>query len=156
MEIREKLSKHFGDDLLFADSFDTAIIGVSLGVTGGRVVYDVEKMVQVLSKKQGITCEEASEKLNDDNTHFIDVRNEDEYNSGHITGSIWIPVDQFMQSIDKIPETGNLYFICAAGARSGLACEFSASLSIDEERLFNIYEGMPTWISKGLPSEQGL
>ncbi|MBM01501.1 MAG: hypothetical protein CL762_02120 [Chloroflexi bacterium] len=103
-----------------------------------------------------ITCEEAAEKLNDKNTHFIDVRNEDEYNSGHIPGSIWIPVDQFMQSIDKIPETGNLYFICAAGARSGLACEFSASLSIDEDRLFNIYEGMPTWISKGLPSEQGL
>ena len=81
------------------------------------------------------------------------MRNEDEYNSGHIPGSIWIPVDEFMQSTDKIPETGNLYFICAAGARSGLACEFSASLSIDEDRLFNIYEGMPTWISKGLPSE---
>ena len=63
MEIREKLSKHFGDDLLFADSFDSAIIGVSLGTTGGRVVYDVEKMVQVLSKKQGITCEEAWEYL---------------------------------------------------------------------------------------------
>ena len=103
-----------------------------------------------------ITCEEAAENLNDENTHFIDVRNEDEYNSGHIPGSIWIPVDEFMQSTDKIPEVGNLYFICAAGARSGLACEFSASLSIDEDRLFNIYEGMPTWISKGLPSEQGL
>ena len=63
MELREKLSKHFGDDLLFADSFDSAIIGVSLGTTGGRVVYDVEKMVQVLSKKQGITCEEAWEYL---------------------------------------------------------------------------------------------
>ena len=63
MEIREKLSKHFGDDLLFADSFDTAIIGVSLGVTGGRVVYDVEKMVQVLSQREGIACEEAWEYL---------------------------------------------------------------------------------------------
>ena len=63
MELREKLVEHFGDDLLFADSFDSAIIGVSLGTAGGRVVYDVEKMVQVLSKKQGITCEEAWEYL---------------------------------------------------------------------------------------------
>ena len=44
----------------------------------------------------------------------------------------------------------------AAGARSGLACEFSASFSIDENRLFNIFEGMPTWISKGLPVEKGI
>ena len=103
-----------------------------------------------------VSCDEASEFLEDENCHFIDVRNQDEYASGHIPGSIWIPVDQFMQSIEKIPEDGNLYFICAAGARSGLACEFSASIEIEEERLFNIFEGMPTWISKGLPSEQGL
>ena len=63
MDIRKKLAEHFGDDLLFADSFDTAIIGVSLGVTGGRVVYDVEKMVQVLSQREGIACEEAWEYL---------------------------------------------------------------------------------------------
>ena len=28
--IRERLAQHFGDDLLFADNFDAAIIGVSM------------------------------------------------------------------------------------------------------------------------------
>ena len=63
MGIREELVEHFGDDLLFADSFDAAIIGVSLGASRGRVVYDVEKMVQVLSQREGIACEEAWEYL---------------------------------------------------------------------------------------------
>jgi len=103
-----------------------------------------------------ITCEEAHKFYGDENSHFIDVRNDDEYESGHIPGSIHIPVDKFLQSIDQIPQEGNLYFICAAGARSGLACEFSASFSIEEDRLFNIFEGMPTWISKGLPVEKGI
>ena len=136
----------------------TALItGGSKGIGYGIASSLVQQNVNVaITSRNSEAADKAAEKLNDKNTHFIDVRNEDEYNSGHIPGSIWIPVDQFMQSIDKIPETGNLYFICAAGARSGLACEFSASLSIDEDRLFNIYEGMPTWISKGLPSEQGL
>ena len=103
-----------------------------------------------------ITCSEAHEFYGKENNYFIDVRNDDEYESGHIPGSLHIPVDKFLQSIDQLPQEGNLYFICAAGARSGLACEFSASFSIDEDRLFNIYEGMPTWISKGLPVEKGI
>ena len=31
MGVREELVEHFGDDLLFADSFDNDIIGVSIG-----------------------------------------------------------------------------------------------------------------------------
>ena len=103
-----------------------------------------------------ISCEEAYKFYGDEDSHFIDVRNDDEYASGHIPGSIHIPVEQFLQSMDKLPENGNLYFICAAGARSGLACEFSASFSIEEDRLFNIFEGMPTWINSGLPVEKGM
>lgn len=103
-----------------------------------------------------ITCEEASEKIRNGECHIIDVRNDDEYSSGHIPNSIHISVDTITSNIDKLPESGELLFICAAGARSGLACEFAAAFSIDENRLFNIFEGVPTWIQKGFPSEQGL
>jgi rhodanese-related sulfurtransferase len=46
-------------------------------------------------------------------------------------------------------------FICAVGARSGLAAEYASSLGVDSERLFNIEDGTPTWIDKGLPSSIG-
>ena len=59
-----------------------------------------------------ISCEEAHKFYGHEDSHFIDVRNNDEYESGHIPGSIHIPVDQFIQSIDKLPEKGNLYLVC--------------------------------------------
>ena len=46
-------------------------------------------------------------------------------------------------------------FICAAGVRSGLACEMAAAMGYDSSKLFNIEEGTPTWIERGHPTSQG-
>ncbi len=63
MCIREELSEHFGDDLLFADGFDSAIIGVCGGFDSGRVVYSVKKMVEVCMKELSVDADEAIEWL---------------------------------------------------------------------------------------------
>ena len=63
MGIREELATHFGDDLLFADSFDNAIIGVSVGTHPRRVVYDTGQMVDILAQENNLTREEALEFL---------------------------------------------------------------------------------------------
>jgi len=61
---RNELSEHFGDDLLFADNFDNAIIGVSMGISSGtKVVYDAEEMARTLVVSEGITEQEAWEYL---------------------------------------------------------------------------------------------
>ena len=61
--IRNRLVEHFGDDLLFADSFDGAIIGVSIGNDSGRVVYDSNEMAKILMERDGMKSEEAWEFL---------------------------------------------------------------------------------------------
>ena len=63
MDIRKKLAEQFGDDLLFAESFDNAIVGVAVGNDSGRVVYDAEKMVDILVQKENMSQEEAWEYL---------------------------------------------------------------------------------------------
>ena len=103
-----------------------------------------------------ITSEEANKLLENKEGVVIDVRGEDEYIKGHVKAATLIPVDQITTRVNELPENDKLLFICAVGARSGLACEFAASLGIPEERLFNIDDGTPTWIEKGFPSEQGL
>ena len=46
---RNELAEHFGNDLLFADNFDNAIIGVSMGIScGTKVVYDAKEMARTL------------------------------------------------------------------------------------------------------------
>ena len=55
MDIRKKLAEHFGDDLLFADSFDDAIVGVTIGNDSGRVVYDAKQMADILVQKENMS-----------------------------------------------------------------------------------------------------
>ena len=60
--IREELSE-FYDELLFADGFDDAIVGVSSGMDEPRVVYDICKMIDILIKEHSMEADEASEFL---------------------------------------------------------------------------------------------
>ena len=102
---------------------------------------------------QRITVDIAKQKFDGEECTIVDVRQQDEWNSGHVKNAIHIPVDEILQRIDQLPDSGSLLFICAAGVRSALACELAASMGIDSERLFNIEEGTPSWIAKGYPSE---
>ena len=90
---------------------------------------------------QRISIEEAKSMIEQspNEIQVIDVRNEDEYKSGHVSGAILLPVDQILDRIKEIPQNKNLLFICAAGVRSGLACEYVASMGYDQKLLFNIY-----------------
>ena len=63
MDIREKLCEYYGDDLLFADGYDDAIIGVCGGFDSGRVVYDIEKMICICVSKDGMSEEDATEHI---------------------------------------------------------------------------------------------
>jgi rhodanese-related sulfurtransferase len=102
-----------------------------------------------------ISVKEASQMLKNGGATAIDVRRQDEYRAGHIKGAMWVPVDDVIPRFDELPKDGRLLFICAVGARSGLACEYAAAMGADQSRLFNIEDGTPTWIQQGLPTSYG-
>lgn len=58
---RNELAERFGSDIVFANNFDFAIIGVSLGFHSGRVVYDTNKMVEGLMEIDSIDYDDACE-----------------------------------------------------------------------------------------------
>ena len=88
-------------------------------------------------------------------TVVVDVRRDDEWVTGHVTGAIHIPVDDLTDRIDQIPTDKTVLFICAAGVRSGLACELAASMGYDSANLVNIEDGTPAWIAGGHPTSYG-
>ena len=102
-----------------------------------------------------ISVDEASQWYGNDRVTFIDVRRTDEYLDGHIKGALFITVDDILSRIDELPKDDKLLFICAAGVRSGLACEMAAAMGLESDRLFNIEEGTETWINKGYPTSKG-
>ena len=58
---RNELAERFGSDIVFANNFDFAIIGVSLGFHSGRVVYDTNKMGEGLMEIDSIDYDDACE-----------------------------------------------------------------------------------------------
>ena len=51
------------DELLVAEGFDGAIVGVTHGPDGGRVVYNAEACVAIVMERDGMSWEEAQEFL---------------------------------------------------------------------------------------------
>jgi hydroxyacylglutathione hydrolase len=102
-----------------------------------------------------ISAKEAHEMHAKGGATIIDVRREDEYRAGHVRGALWVPVDDVIPRFDELPKNGKLLFVCAVGARSGLACEYAAAMGADPSRLYNIEEGTPAWIQQGLPASYG-
>jgi len=102
-----------------------------------------------------ITVEQAKELLDGGNAVVVDVRNPDEWVSGHVSGAIYIQLDDVMNRVDELPQDKELLFICAAGVRSALACEMAAAMGVPTERLCNIEDGTPAWIENNFPTSYG-
>jgi hypothetical protein len=63
MDIREELCEYHGYDLLFADGYDDAIVGVCCGFDSGRVAYSIPKMIEIAAKELSVDYDEALEWL---------------------------------------------------------------------------------------------
>ena len=63
MDKKERLADRYSEDLLFADGYDDAIIGVAVGFDDSRVVYDVQKMIEICVEDANISYDEAAEWL---------------------------------------------------------------------------------------------
>lgn len=65
--------------------------------------------------------EDAERLLNDNEAVLLDVRTAQEYNYGHIDGSINISLDELRERLDEIEPAKSVYVICQSGLRSYIA-----------------------------------
>tara|TARA_Y100001938_G_scaffold22642_1_gene29287 strand:- start:2460 stop:2723 length:264 start_codon:yes stop_codon:yes gene_type:complete len=56
---KQELSDIYGKELIFADGFDDAIIGVAAGFDSARVVYCYASMVEVMMNDKDMNYEDA-------------------------------------------------------------------------------------------------
>ena len=49
----------------------------------------------------------------------MDVRDPDEFDTGHFKTAVNIPVDQLEKKVNSLPTDKPIVFVCATGARSG-------------------------------------
>ena len=84
---------------------------------------------------------------------LVDVRNPDEYASGHIPGTVNIPLPQFAQRADELSEykDGAVYMVCQRGGRSAKAGQHLESLGYDG--VVNVDGGTAGWAAAGFDLE---
>ena len=94
---------------------------------------------------QQITQEEAKEMMDTQKVIILDVREQDEYDSGHIPGAVLLPVGTIDETTaaEVIPEKDSTVLVyCRSGNRSK-----TASSTLAELGYTGIYEfgGISTW-----------
>ena len=97
------------------------------------------------SSYQQISQEEAKEMMDTQDVIILDVREQDEYDSGHIPGAVLLPVGTIDETTaaEVIPEKDSTVLVyCRSGNRSK-----TASSTLAELGYTNIYEfgGINTW-----------
>jgi rhodanese-related sulfurtransferase len=83
----------------------------------------------------------------------IDVRETDEYVSGHVSGATHIPLGTVPNNIEPFRSDEDIYVICQAGGRSMRACEFLHDQGITN--VVNVIGGTAGWIALGNPVTTG-
>ena len=94
---------------------------------------------------QQITQEKAKEMMDTQDVVVLDVREQDEFDAGHIPGAVLLPVGTITKATaaSVIPETDSVVLVyCRSGNRSKTASKALADLGYT-----NVYEfgGINTW-----------
>ncbi len=104
--------------------------------------YDISALqaVQLLSHEPG--------------TVIVDVREDKEYQSGHIPDSIHIPLSALKGRVDELNRYKDKHIIlsCRSGSRSGRACSILKKHGF--ENVHNLSGGVMAWEKENLPMKK--
>jgi rhodanese-related sulfurtransferase len=82
----------------------------------------------------------------------LDVREDDEWEAGHIAGSTHVPLSELMGRLDEVPGTDPLVVVCRVGARSA---QVAAWLRGQGRDAVNLAGGLESWAAAGRPLVTG-
>ncbi len=92
---------------------------------------------------KSLTPESARELLELKDVLFLDVREPHEYLSGHIKGSMHIPINELQQRIQDIPTEKKIVTYCRSGNRSLKAAIFLCSKGFKD--IMHLEGGILKW-----------
>ena len=95
---------------------------------------------------------EAKKLIESGKVALIDVREQNEWNEGYISGATRISVNDIvsMKRVDEIPKDKPVLFYCAGGVRSALSAELAAAVG-HPGPLYNMEGGIEAWKAARYP-----
>lgn len=97
---------------------------------------------------------EAVKLLNQQDAIIVDVREEKEYQEGHVNGALHLPLGQLRQRLDELAPNRErpIIALCRSGHRSASACSILRKAQFNQ--VFNLRGGVMAWQNAGLPLER--
>ena len=96
-----------------------------------------------------VTPRQAEALRADPATLFVDVREADEWERGHIPGAVLIPLVELPGRIGELPDDRDIYVHCRMGGRSRRAVDHLRQSG--RPRAVNVVGGIDAWEEAGLP-----
>lgn len=105
--------------------------------------------------RNALNSTEATLLINRENAQIIDVREPDEYASGHLPEARNFPAARIQERAGELEKFKNLPLIvvCQSGARSATVCTQLTKLGF--ARVHNLSGGIDAWRVAGLPLKKG-
>lgn len=82
---------------------------------------------------------------------LLDVREQDEWDAGHVDGALHIPIGEVVARIEELPDE-KLYVLCRVGGRSAQVVQY---LVAQGREAVNVDGGMFAWEAAGRPMVSG-
>jgi rhodanese-related sulfurtransferase len=93
---------------------------------------------------------EVNRRMGEDHMLLIDVREDYEWDAGHVPGSRHVELMQITEEAAALPADEAIAFICLSGVRSGMV---ATSFRRAGYEAYNVSGGFAAWFEAGLPTE---
>lgn len=103
---------------------------------------------QVETTDHDVSIEKAAEMSGSEDVQLVDVRQDFEWEAGHIEGATHIPLDQLPARADEVNRDGKVVFVCRSGGRSAMATKAFRESGFEG---VNMVGGMEAWVEAGKP-----
>jgi rhodanese-related sulfurtransferase len=107
-------------------------------------------LMDALDEARELSPQTVERRIREEGLALIDVREDYEWEAGHVPGSLHIEMSQLGSAAAAIPSDKPVAFICLSGARSGMVATALARRGYDA---YNVAGGFQAWFEAGLPTE---
>ena len=126
-------------------------LGIIIAVSAVMIYYTQIQLTSTKISYGDVTVEEAKSLIESDSSLIIlDVRTREEYDSGHIEGTILIPVSELEDRLDEISKEEELLIYCRTGNRSSNSVNILKANGYT--KIFHMNDGIIAWIQAGYPT----